>query len=298
MSRAGQFSLAPWPLGKIASAGGRPAARVHLASLRKLSALDWPSERLLEALPLLPLARRAKALALRREKDRDRSIAGGLMMAFFAGIRKDSDIVLGPFGKPLLASVGSFVSLSHSGDYVALAVSSQAVGVDVEGIRPLHPSLPERVLTEDEKALLDKSGGDPTLLVALWTRKESLGKADGGGLPLDERLPVLGGLAARGGRPWRLWSGLLPGAVLSVAVEAADLGASSGGGDKPGSSAETLPPEILEAEPELARILESLPARSNSREATELSDPFLSDACPEDRITAITGSRTIGEFFD
>jgi phosphopantetheinyl transferase len=151
-------------------------------------------------------------------------------LALYAGVRLDGDLKIGPFGRPELAQGSPSVSLSHSGDYAALALFGRTVGADVEEVRPRSSLLAGRVLAPDEKRELEREGGSPAALIALWTRKESLGKADGRGLELAEPVSVLSDSVRLGGRPYRLWTGLLPGAVLSVAAEAEKSGleASSG----------------------------------------------------------------------
>lgn len=98
-------------------------------------------------------------------------------------------------GKPFLAVAGELplhFNLSHSGDWVVYAISSQMVGVDIEQVRPLrHLSrLAERCLSAAEQADLAQwqgSGGDRRFL-DYWTCKEAYLKATGEGLtyPLDQ----------------------------------------------------------------------------------------------------------------
>ncbi|ADB50878.1 4'-phosphopantetheinyl transferase family protein [Conexibacter woesei] len=89
-------------------------------------------------------------------------------------------------GRPRIAGGALEASVSHSGDYAAVAVTRAGpVGVDVERIRPLdHGALADDVCAPQER---DAVTGLSAFHV-LWTRKESALKATGAGLtlPLEE----------------------------------------------------------------------------------------------------------------
>jgi 4'-phosphopantetheinyl transferase len=90
-----------------------------------------------------------------------------------------------PHGRPIVTGSGLHVSVSHSGAWVAVAVSTVAeVGVDVEHIGTDDlTALASRVLTADEASAI----AGPADFYRFWTRKEALVKATGDGLsaPLD-----------------------------------------------------------------------------------------------------------------
>ncbi|MFB4319749.1 4'-phosphopantetheinyl transferase family protein [Actinomadura sp. 21ATH] len=120
-----------------------------------------------------------------READRDRFLLGAAISRLAAGARlgvppehvpitracADCDE---PHGPPVIAG-GPHLSVSHSGDLVAVAVSPHGpLGVDVEeaGGR----------IGEDVARLLLAPGEGPGGLPAYWTRKEALLKATRDGL--------------------------------------------------------------------------------------------------------------------
>lgn len=71
-----------------------------------------------------------------------------------------------PLGCPLVD--GCFISISHSGDWVLVAVSDSEVGIDIERNRDaVIGSVAKKVFTESEQ----KSGRP---FFELWTRKEAL----------------------------------------------------------------------------------------------------------------------------
>lgn len=87
------------------------------------------------------------------------------------------------------------ISLSHAGDYVAVATDRLPVGIDIEQIRPCKESLAERFFSDAERAYMEQlqgaaAGSDlqgaarDLAFTAIWTLKESFLKATGMGLSL------------------------------------------------------------------------------------------------------------------
>ncbi|MEU9293499.1 4'-phosphopantetheinyl transferase superfamily protein [Streptomyces sp. NPDC048266] len=174
-----------------------------------------------DCLTLLDAAEQERVPLLRRAEDRARFIAGRALLrtvaAGYLGLppRRVDVVAHCPdcdrnHGKPELPGTGLQVSVSHSGDRVAVAVTrAGAVGIDVEEIStsvspaellphvigPAEPRTPAHATT---------SG-----FHRMWTRKEAVLKATGLGLrvPLSEigvsapeedpRVLFLGGPAAR-----------------------------------------------------------------------------------------------------
>jgi 4'-phosphopantetheinyl transferase len=106
-----------------------------------------------------------------------------------------------PHGPPVVAG-GPHLSVSHSGQRVAVAVSEVGpVGVDVEAAtRRLDESITGHVLSADETMT-----ADPGELLSYWTRKEAIVKATGDGL----RAPMTDITVSSPAEPPRLlaWSG-------------------------------------------------------------------------------------------
>lgn len=87
------------------------------------------------------------------------------------------------------------ISLSHAGDYVAVATDRLPVGIDIEQIRPCKESLAERFFSDAERAYMEQRQGAAAgsdlqgaardlAFTAIWTLKESFLKATGMGLSL------------------------------------------------------------------------------------------------------------------
>ena len=86
-------------------------------------------------------------------------------------------------GKPVLENDRSIhFNISHSGKYAAVAIADKPIGVDVELIREVSPSVVKRVCTDVEKKYLDSSENAMRDFIKLWTLKECIVKASGEGL--------------------------------------------------------------------------------------------------------------------
>ncbi|MDR1805701.1 MAG: 4'-phosphopantetheinyl transferase superfamily protein [Clostridium sp.] len=86
----------------------------------------------------------------------------------------------GEFGKPYFAGIEDFhFSLSHSGEYLALATHDSPVGVDIELLRKPDLLVARRFFTKDEQEYVAE---DEKRFFEVWTRKEAYIKYTGMGL--------------------------------------------------------------------------------------------------------------------
>ena len=81
-------------------------------------------------------------------------------------------------------------SLSHSKDALAVAVSRNAVGVDIELLSPPRQGVVERVLTDEERAVWQscKDGEAWQYLLTAWAKKESAFKCCGQGAYVPSKI--------------------------------------------------------------------------------------------------------------
>jgi 4'-phosphopantetheinyl transferase len=143
-----------------------------------------------QMLGFLPFEARARFSRLSRGADVQRSLLGELLARYLisAKLKTDSkqiEFIFGPNGKPELKGNDTIhFNISHSGQWVACAISASPVGVDVERLRPVRPGLADRFFTTNEvdtlKALSEEEQTDR--FIELWTLKESFLKAIGHGL--------------------------------------------------------------------------------------------------------------------
>lgn len=123
-----------------------------------------------------------------------RWMARGLLDEAFGGGREAWALSAGENGPPTVSGARqAYVSISHSGDRVACAVSDQPVGIDVEICRPRKglDGLIAAITTEAERTVIPAlqagagGGAEAQRLQAffqVWALKEAWLKCQGGGL--------------------------------------------------------------------------------------------------------------------
>ena len=86
-------------------------------------------------------------------------------------------------GKPFCRSHPHiYFSLSHSGNFVALAISDREVGIDIEKLRPARENLVKRVCSQKEIDAISVSENPHVKFTEIWTKKEAYLKALGAGI--------------------------------------------------------------------------------------------------------------------
>lgn len=142
---------------------------------------------------LLNADERRRAERFRFDADRRRSIVARGTLRTLLGRRLGRDprglmFTEGKQGKPALVNGELEFNVSHSGDRVAIAIAEgTAVGIDIEVEQPRMTdlaSLARRYFAPDEAAEVEKTG-DASLFFTIWTAKEAVIKAVGGGLSIE-----------------------------------------------------------------------------------------------------------------
>ncbi len=80
-------------------------------------------------------------------------------------------------GKPYFEEGFWHFNISHSGAYVCCALSDAPVGIDIQTIKKISPSVMKRFFSCDVS--------DPRVQTRMWARYESIGKQQGCGIPHD-----------------------------------------------------------------------------------------------------------------
>ena len=150
---------------------------------------DWLERDVSSYLPFASAERRESVVRFRHVSDKNRSLWAELFarwrLAEAAGV-SPSEVVIAhdEKGKPLWPDSALSVSLSHSGNYIAVAVGREAVGVDVEKRRKSVPAVAKRWFRPEENALLQKleEPERTRLFFRFWTMKEDALKYAGEGL--------------------------------------------------------------------------------------------------------------------
>ncbi len=144
---------------------------------------------------LLDNSRIQKLSGIRNRKARMRSIFAGLLLRYAflqEGYGKDAwqqvEITEEAYGKPYLKEYSAFhYSLSHSGEWVACAVDTMPVGIDIQEMKSWRMTLAKRFFHEKEyNRLLALQEFDINRQTKefynMWTAKESAVKWSGRGI--------------------------------------------------------------------------------------------------------------------
>lgn len=104
--------------------------------------------------------------------------------------------IYGKEGKPYFRDLPFYFNLSHSGDYVLCAISSEEIGADIQQHCGKEvEKLAGRFFSEREAAALEQVGAErekrKKLFYRLWTRKEAYGKLTGKGITEALKLDFL-----------------------------------------------------------------------------------------------------------
>ena len=134
------------------------------------------------------------------------------------------EITCSEAGKPALQDGPAF-SLSHSGERVLCALSDEAVGADLQQLKPYNPALARRFFSKEEAVWLEEQRERDLAFSLLWSLKESYVKLLGSGIAgvhLDsftvELLPD--GRARIDGSNAKLWYAVCDGYVMAVCSDA------------------------------------------------------------------------------
>lgn len=144
---------------------------------------DFPSDTT-SLLQRLPQIQRSKINSFLRPEDKLRCLGGRLLLTHCFGTDYDSRVFYNAYGKPFIKD-GLCFNLSHSGDYVVLALSTRAVGVDIqyheEGD---YISLSRIAFHVSEQQYLKSCRPLKETFYSLWSLKESYMKAVGTGFSM------------------------------------------------------------------------------------------------------------------
>lgn len=126
---------------------------------------------------------------MHHQQDRDRSLAAQLLLQTLLQQQGMPAMALHrkPDGQPFLEGSSLHVSLSHSEEMVACAISSTPVGIDIEKIRPIDLRICSRFFTPEEQLYVqgneqDSDSSRYTRFFEIWTAKEAYFKRLGTGI--------------------------------------------------------------------------------------------------------------------
>lgn len=149
-------------------------------------------ERLYE---LLDRDRQKKVSERKNQKEKERSIAAGLLLryAFLEagyGVKTWQRVEIGEelYGKPFIKGYQDFhYSLSHSGEWIVCAADTMPVGADIQEMKDWKLQLAKRFYHKDEYDRLlaikePETDRKKKEFYSIWTAKESIVKLSGRGI--------------------------------------------------------------------------------------------------------------------
>lgn len=136
--------------------------------------------------PLVPEPRRSDALKFKHTFGRFACLKSYLMLADLLHSEFGLDefrMETGEHGKPYIAGRPDIhFNISHCQKAIAVVVSDQPVGIDVESFRHYSEGLLDKTMNETEKAEILASDTPQETFACYWTRKEAVFKMQGTGI--------------------------------------------------------------------------------------------------------------------
>lgn len=98
--------------------------------------------------------------------------------------------VYNEYGQPRIEG-GPYFSISHCKKAIAVAVSDSPIGIDIESIRVVQPSLMDKTMNDAEKAGIVASEDSNMAFTNFWTQKEAYLKMQGTGIIADLKTTLM-----------------------------------------------------------------------------------------------------------
>lgn len=151
-------------------------------------------------------------------------LVAGLLLRMILGDDYEDKLITNAHGKPKLKDNSLYFNLSHSSDYVVLAVADCELGIDIEKIAPYNSKVAERCFTEDEQKWMKQQEYNVIHqpFYFLWTGKEAVMKATGIGFAMKPEsfslLPIENGPHKIHEQIWHLYWSTLDNHQICVAT--------------------------------------------------------------------------------
>lgn len=156
---------------------------VRIIIARAEQAIEHASEIINE----IPEYYRNQYRRIKRKQEACQELMAGFLLKKYLGVCKDEQLIRADFQKPGLRSGGAFFNLSHSGEYVALAIAEIDIGVDLERITEVNWWAARKVFGQKQMEQLKhaKEREQPLLFAELWTKYEAVLKLMGTGFAVE-----------------------------------------------------------------------------------------------------------------
>lgn len=201
--------------------------RMEDITLWLLFSEELSEEELAEMYALCCRERQEKADKLKVDVKRRESIGAGYLLSLLKNkFSIEEEPVLLADGKPVFRNGAIQFSISHSGGAVLLAFGTKTLGVDIEYVKEVKLKIAERFFTGEEYGWIAEQEKErqKDVFCQIWTGKEAVVKAAGGGLtlPLDQ-FSVLGKRVELLGERYELHQKKIENKEKSLWISAAQL---------------------------------------------------------------------------
>lgn len=120
------------------------------------------------------------------EQEARQEMVTGYLLRKYLGVCEDGQLCVNAKKKPYLSKGKPFFNISHSENYVVLAIADCEVGVDIEKIRPFHEATARRIFKEEQLLQLQQLEGArrDEAFSKMWTGCEAVLKLYGAGFSI------------------------------------------------------------------------------------------------------------------
>lgn len=117
------------------------------------------------------------------QTDAMQELVSGLLLKQYLGIERDDQLTYNAYNKPSLVSKTKYYNISHSSDYVVLAIADCNVGIDVEKITKYYEPTVKKIFStkQNEQLLKISSEEKDEMFTQIWTEYEAMLKLKGTG---------------------------------------------------------------------------------------------------------------------
>lgn len=201
--------------------------RMEDITLWLLFSEEMSAEELSEMYALCSRNRQEKSDRIKFDLKRRESIGAGYLLSLLKNkFSIEEEPVLLADGKPVFQNGAVQFSISHSGGAVLLAFGTKPLGVDIEYVKEVKLKIAERFFTGEEYGWIAEQEKErqKDVFCQIWTGKEAVVKAAGGGLtlPLDQ-FSVLGKRVELLGERYELHQKKIENKEKSLWISAAQL---------------------------------------------------------------------------
>ena len=141
-------------------------------------------------LPMVSQQRREQALRYQHLFGQYCCLKSYELLMELLGDGSKPEFIYNEYGQPQLEN-GPYFSISHCKAGVVVAVSSNPIGIDIETIRNVQPSLIAKTMNTDEQKMISQAIDPKQAFTQLWTKKEAYLKMRGTGIISDLKNTLL-----------------------------------------------------------------------------------------------------------